>query len=66
MRGIVAQGGLAAMRAAKQWLTRRGIEIDLASLEPWKDETVWATIASGGSRAVDHVESPAMIGLCCL
>src|SRR5262249_4989190 len=61
---ILAQGGLAAMRDAKQWLAGRGIEIDLAGLEPWKDEKVWEMIASGGSRAVHHIESPAMIGLC--
>ena len=61
---ILAQGGLAAMRDAKHWLARRGIEVDLAGLEPWKDENVWEMIASGGSRAVHHIESPAMIGLC--
>jgi DNA-directed DNA polymerase III PolC len=61
---ILAQGGLAAMRDAKQCLARRGVEIDFAGLEPWKDENVWEMIASGGSRAVHHIESPAMIGLC--
>lgn len=61
---ILAQGGLAAMRDAKSWLARRGIEVDLAALEPWNDEKVWEMIASGGSRAVHHIESPAMIGLC--
>jgi len=61
---ILAQGGLAAMRDAKQCLARRGIEIDFAGLEPWKDGNVWEMIASGGSRAVHHIESPAMIGLC--
>jgi DNA-directed DNA polymerase III PolC len=61
---ILAQGGLAAMRDAKGWLARRGVEVDFAGLEPWKDEKVWEMIASGGSRAVHHIESPAMIGLC--
>jgi DNA-directed DNA polymerase III PolC len=28
------------------------------------DESVWEMIASGGARAVHHIESPAMIGLC--
>jgi hypothetical protein len=31
---ILAQGGLAAMRDAKQWLSKRGIDVDLAGLEP--------------------------------
>jgi error-prone DNA polymerase len=61
---ILAQGGLAAMRDTKQALARRGVEIDLPGLEPWKDEKVWEMIARGGSRAVHHIESPAMIGLC--
>ncbi len=52
------------MRDAKSWLARRGIKVDLAALEPWNDEKVWDMIASGGSRAVHHIESPAMIGLC--
>ena len=61
---VLAQGGLAAMRDAKQSLARRGIEVDLAGLEPWEDKNVWEMLASGGSRAVHHIESPAMIGLC--
>jgi DNA-directed DNA polymerase III PolC len=61
---ILAQGGLAAMRDAKESLARRGVDADLAALEPWRDEKVWEMIASGGSRAVHHIESPAMIGLC--
>src|SRR6202142_2715079 len=59
---ILAQGGLAAMRDAKQWLARRGVEVDLAALEPWQDRNVWEMLANGGSRAVHHIESPAMIG----
>ncbi len=61
---ILAQGGLAAMRDTKHSLARRGIEVDLVGLEPWTDGGVWAMIADGGSRAVHHIESPAMIGLC--
>ncbi len=61
---ILAQGGLAAMRDAKHWLSKRGIEVDLGALEPWQDANVWEMLASGGSRAVHHIESPAMIGLC--
>jgi DNA-directed DNA polymerase III PolC len=61
---ILAQGGLAAMRDAKHWLAQRGIKVDLGALEPWQDENVWEMLASGGSRAVHHIESPAMIGLC--
>jgi error-prone DNA polymerase len=60
---ILAQGGLAAMRDVKQCLARRGVEIDLTALEPWEDGSVWDMIASGGARAVHHIESPAMIGL---
>jgi DNA-directed DNA polymerase III PolC len=61
---ILAQGGLAVMRDAKESLSKRGIEVDLESLEPWKDESVWEMIASGGGRAVHHIESPAMTSLC--
>jgi DNA-directed DNA polymerase III PolC len=31
---------------------------------PFDDEAVWEMIASGGARAVHHIESPAMMGLC--
>ena len=61
---ILAQGGLAAMRDAKQSLADRGIQVDLGSLEPWQDPEVWKMIASGGARAVHHIESPAMLSLC--
>ena len=61
---ILAQGGLAAMRDAKQSLARRGVEVDLGGLEPWQDPQVWEMIASGGARAVHHIESPAMLSLC--
>ncbi|NDJ15508.1 MAG: fused DNA polymerase IV/DNA polymerase III subunit alpha, partial [Acidobacteriia bacterium] len=61
---VLAQGGLAVMRDAKDVLKRRGVEVDFASLEPWLDDEVWEMIANGGARAVHHIESPAMIGLC--
>jgi DNA-directed DNA polymerase III PolC len=35
-----------------------------AAFPPWKNPDVWDLIASGGARAVHHIESPAMIGLC--
>jgi DNA polymerase III alpha subunit len=61
---ILAQGGLAVMRDAKESLRKRGIAVDLIGLEPWQDPEVWEMISSGGARAVHHIESPAMIGLC--
>lgn len=35
-----------------------------AGQEPWNDPAVWEMIAGGGARAVHHIESPAMTGLC--
>ncbi len=32
--------------------------------DPWTDPKVWSMIAGGGSRAVHHIESPAMVSLC--
>lgn len=61
---ILAQGGLAVMRDTRQLLRQRGLEVDLGALEPWEDPQVWAMLAAGGSRAVHHIESPAMVGLC--
>jgi DNA-directed DNA polymerase III PolC len=61
---ILAQGGLAVMRDAKESLTKRCIAVDLIGLEPWQDPEVWEMIASGGARAVHHIESPAMVSLC--
>jgi DNA-directed DNA polymerase III PolC len=61
---ILAQGGLAVMRDAKESLAERGIAVDLVGLEPWQDPEVWEMIASGGARAVHHIESPAMVSLC--
>ena len=60
---VLAQGGLAAMRDVKASLSTRGITVDLNALEPWQDPEVWEMI-SGGARAVHHIESPAMTGLC--
>ena len=61
---ILAQGGLAAMRDACASLAARGVMVDLSGLEPWEDAGVWRMIASGGARAVHHIESPAMTNLC--
>ncbi|HEV2435868.1 MAG TPA: DNA polymerase III subunit alpha [Verrucomicrobiae bacterium] len=61
---VLAQGGLAVMRDAKAALARRGVSVDLKALEPWQDPAVWEMISSGGARAVHHIESPAMTGLC--
>lgn len=61
---ILAQGGLAVMRDAEESVTKRGIAIDLIGPEPWQDPEVWEMIASGGARAVHHIESPAMTSLC--
>lgn len=52
------------MRDTKKWLSLRDIEVDLKSFEPWEDPRVWKMICSGGSRAVHHIESPAMVSLC--
>ena len=61
---ILAQGGLAVMRDARESLEARMIAVDLVGLEPWQDPEVWEMIASGGGRAVHHIESPAMTSLC--
>jgi error-prone DNA polymerase len=59
---ILAQGGLAAMRDVRASL---GIDLRLPQQdEPLDDPAVWEMIASGGARAVHHIESPAMISLC--
>ena len=61
---ILAQGGLAVMRDTQAALAKRGVRVDLEHLEPWEDPAVWDLIAGGGARAVHHIESPAMVGLC--
>ena len=61
---VLAQGGLAVMRDAKEALAGRGAGVDLKALEPWQDPRVWEMISGGGARAVHHIESPAMTGLC--
>ncbi|MFZ0826031.1 MAG: DNA polymerase IV [Verrucomicrobiia bacterium] len=60
---VLAQGGLAVMHDVKASLAPRGVTVDLNALEPWQDSQVWNLI-SGGARAVHHIESPAMTGLC--
>lgn len=62
---ILAQAGLAVLRDARAAVrTLHGVDIDLPSLEPWNDPAVWRLIACGESRAVHHIESPAMLNLC--
>jgi DNA-directed DNA polymerase III PolC len=61
---VLAQGGLAVMRDVKASLAKRGVTVDLNALEPWQDPQVWEMISGGGGRAVHHIESPAMTGLC--
>ena len=61
---VLAQAGLAVMRDARDALAARGVRIELEALEPWEDEQVWDLVAGGRSRAVHHIESPAMISLC--
>jgi error-prone DNA polymerase len=52
------------MRDARAALAQRGVTVDLKALEPWRAPEVWDMIAGGGARAVHHIESPAMVGLC--
>jgi len=62
---ILAQGGLAVLRDAREAIRRNhGVSLDLAALSPWTDSATWELIAGGGSRAVHHIESPAMLNLC--
>jgi DNA polymerase III alpha subunit/nucleotidyltransferase/DNA polymerase involved in DNA repair len=62
---ILAQGGLAVLRDAKAAIrNNHGVSVDLAELTPWDDPNVWELVASGGSRGVHHIESPAMLNLC--
>jgi DNA polymerase-3 subunit alpha len=61
---VLAQGGLSVMRDATQSLAAKNAPVDFTSLEPWQDAQVWEMIAGGGARAVHHIESPAMVGLC--
>lgn len=51
-------------RNGRDHWTFKEILQDFHRLEPWDDPEVWELIASGGARAVHHIESPAMIGLC--
>ena len=52
------------MRDATESLTAKNVSVDFALLEPWQDPKIWEMISSGGARAVHHIESPAMTGLC--
>jgi error-prone DNA polymerase len=61
---VLAQGGLAAMRDTTESLALRNVSVDFLGMEPWQDSKVWEMIASGGARAVHHIESPAMNSLC--
>lgn len=61
---ILAQSGLAVMRDACRSLAAEDMKVDVEALEPWDDPEVWRMIAQGGSRAVHHIESPAMTNLC--
>ena len=61
---VLAQGGLAVMRDAVESLAAKGVQVNFNALEPWRDGRLWEMIASGGARAVHHIESPAMTGLC--
>lgn len=60
---ILAQGGLAVLRDVRKSLDARGVQVDLAALEPWRDPAVWNMVSGGQARAVHHIESPAMISL---
>ena len=61
---VLAQGGLAVLRDARESLSRRGVTVDFGRLEPWGDPSVWDMISGGDARAVHHIESPAMTSLC--
>jgi len=49
------------MRDARKMIEERGTTVDLESLEPWEDSSVWEMLATGNGRGVHHIESPAMI-----
>lgn len=65
---ILAQGGLAAMRDAREMIRLRHGKIinleDLTADDAKPDPDVWKMIADGGGRGVHHIESPAMVSLC--
>ena len=62
---ILAQGGLAVMRDVDAMLAANPpAQKPPPPLAPWDDPAIWEMIANGGSRAVHHIESPAMISLC--
>ncbi len=69
---VLAQGGLAVMRDVKQMTNDEGrmTKPDVrhsnfpSSNSAFDDPQIWDMISSGGGRAVHHIESPAMTGLC--
>ena len=62
---ILAQGGLAVMRDVKNVMEGRGMaSCEFSIPTTFDDPAVWDLIASGGARAVHHIESPAMLSLC--
>lgn len=60
-RGLVVDLEACVARRQSDGCVRWG---DPRAAEPWQDPRVWAMIAAGDARAVHHIESPAMIGLC--
>ncbi|MCX8157436.1 MAG: DNA polymerase IV [Verrucomicrobiae bacterium] len=50
--------------AAGETETLAPLDGGLPDLAPWDDPAVWELIAGGQARAVHHIESPAMVGLC--
>ena len=74
---ILAQGGLAVMRDARKSIEDRldNAETDSRPVaapsstfrfppSSFDDPAIWEMIASGGARAVHHIESPGMTSLC--
>ena len=59
---VLAQGGLAVMRDVREMRGR--ISGFPSPSGPFNDPAVWQLISSGQARAVHHIESPAMTGLC--
>jgi len=55
---------IATLREAQDYATCHSAFRLLPSSLPSDDPAVWDMIASGGARAVHHIESPAMVSLC--
>lgn len=69
---ILAQGGLAVLRDARESVAARAPEIKTPAtaddLKPWNDDTIWDMVSRGDTRGIHHIESPAMTHLhqmCC-